>query len=97
MLTKGKLSWIVILIITMVCLPFIALELYDFVEIRLKMPAIYAVLQDASPQDRNPPDLIKQLIDINEPTDINYLATQVLLKQFYPHISQSKYHLHAML
>lgn len=97
MLTKDKLSWVIILIIIMVCLPFIALGLYDFIELRPKMPAIHAILQNASPQDRNPPDLIKQLIDINEPIDINSLATQVLLKQFYPHISQSKYHVHAML
>lgn len=93
---KNKIRLFLGLILGVVSLPFVGLGLYDFIEIRPKLPAINAILQNASPQDRNPPMLIRQLIDISEPR-IEYLAVQPIMWDFYTHSPQSEQALHQAL
>lgn len=84
---KGKLSWLIIALIMVIISPFFALGIYDFVEIRPKLPAIHAILQNASPQDRNPPLIIQNLIDASfnfDDNEKNSYVTRLVLNQAYP-------------
>lgn len=60
-------------------LPFIGLGLYDVIDIRPKLPAIHAILQNASPQDRNPPMMIQNLIDAS--FNFNHQAKNAYITQ----------------
>lgn len=86
---------IVAIISLPIAMSVMGMAIYNLVEIRPKLSAISAILQNASPQDRNPPEMIKTLID-KTPNSENFVIYE-LLRRFYPPASQRKWHIRQVL
>lgn len=95
MTVKKSIVKIFLAVISLPIAIIMGLAVYNAIEICPKLPAIEAILQNASNQDRNPPQLITTLID--KVPSANTFVIHELLRQFYPPSSQSKWHIRQAL